>query len=51
MQRIPINRVRAKVGYKRGGGARRFDLTAANLSIDAGPDDILDLDAALVKLT
>ena len=50
MRRILIDRARAKKREKRGGGARRAELTSADLTIDAVPDEILDLDAALQKL-
>ncbi len=50
MRRILIDRARAKKRDKRGGGKKRLDLTSTDLSIDAVPDDILDLDAALTKL-
>ena len=50
MRRILIDRVRAKNRQKRGGSNKRFDLTSADLTIDAVPDEILDLDHALEKL-
>lgn len=51
MRRILIERARAKKRQKRGGGGgRRFDLTTADMTIDAVPDEILDLDEALNKL-
>ncbi|MBE7508493.1 MAG: RNA polymerase subunit sigma [Planctomycetia bacterium] len=50
MRRILIECVRAKKRQKRGGGGRRFDLTTADVTIDAVPDEILDLDEALTKL-
>ena len=50
MRRILIDRARAKKREKRGGNRKRFDLTAADLTIDAVPDEILDLDEALRKL-
>lgn len=50
MRRILIERARARKRQKRGGGRKRFDLTTADLTIDAVPDEILDLDEALNKL-
>lgn len=50
MRRILIERARAKNRQKRGGGAKRFDLKAEDLAIDAVPDEIIDLDDALTKL-
>lgn len=50
MRRILIERARARKRQKRGGGRKRFDLTTADLTIDAVPDEILDLDGALNKL-
>lgn len=50
MRRILIERARAKKRQKRGGGRMRFDLISADLTIDAVPDEILDLDEALNKL-
>ena len=51
MRRILIERARAKNRQKRGGGARRFDLRAEDLTVDAVPEEILDLDQALSKLS
>jgi RNA polymerase sigma factor (TIGR02999 family) len=57
MRRVLIDRARAKKRDKRGGagGRKRFDLSTADLAIEAGadggvPDEILDLDDALQKL-
>lgn len=50
MRRILTDRARAKKREKRGGGRKRFDLTSADLTMDAGPDDIPDLDESLQKL-
>ena len=50
MRRILIDRARAKKREKRGGRRKRFDLTSADVTIDAVPDEILDLDEALTKL-
>lgn len=50
MRRILIDRARSKKRQKRGGANKRFDLNAADLSVAAVPDEILDLDRALQKL-
>ncbi len=50
MRRILIERARGKNREKRGGGRKRFDLSSADLMINAVPDEILDLDEALQKL-
>lgn len=50
MRRILIDRARARKCEKRGGSRRRFDLNSVDLTIDAIPDDILDLDEALQSL-
>lgn len=50
MRRILVDRARAKKREKRGGGRKRFDLTSADVTIDAVPDELLDLDEALAKL-
>ncbi|MHC4696416.1 MAG: ECF-type sigma factor [Planctomycetota bacterium] len=50
MRRILIDRARARKRKKRGGGRKRIDLTSADVTIDAVPDEILDLDEALTKL-
>jgi len=50
MRRILIDRARAKKREMRGGGRRRFDLSPADLTIDAITDDVLDLGEALEKL-
>jgi RNA polymerase sigma factor (TIGR02999 family) len=50
MRRILIDRARAKKRGKRGGGRKRIDLTSADVTIDAVPDELLDLDEALAKL-
>lgn len=50
MRRILIDRARAKNRQKRSGHRRRFDLSSVELSVDAVPDEILDLEAALQKL-
>lgn len=50
MRRILIDRARAKNRQKRCAGGKRLDLMTADLSIDAVPDEILDLDEALQSL-
>lgn len=50
IRHILIDRARAKKREKRGGNYKRFDLSAADLTIDAVPDEILDMDEALQKL-
>lgn len=50
MRRILIDRARSKKRQKRGGANKRFDLSANDLTIDAVPDEVLDLDHALKKL-
>jgi len=50
MRRILIDRARSKKRQKRGGANKRFELNSADLSVDAVPDEILDLDRALEKL-
>lgn len=50
MRRILIERARGKKRQKRGGGARRFDLATSDITIDAVPDEVLDLNDALDKL-
>jgi RNA polymerase sigma factor (TIGR02999 family) len=50
MRRILIDRARAKRGPKRGGDRKRLSLEAADLTVEAVPDEVIDLDAALSKL-
>lgn len=50
MGRDLIDRARGKKREKRGGGRKRFDLASADLTIDAVPVEILDLDEALWRL-
>ncbi len=50
MRRILIDRARQKKSAKHGGGRHRFDIDDADLTLDAVPDEIVDLDAALHKL-
>jgi RNA polymerase sigma factor (TIGR02999 family) len=51
MRRILIERARQKQGPKRGGGRQRVDLSDVVAAADETPDDLLDLDAALTRLT
>jgi RNA polymerase sigma factor (TIGR02999 family) len=50
MRDILIEEARRKFAGKRGGGAVRVPLEEITLTLDAPPDDILALDAALARL-
>jgi RNA polymerase sigma factor (TIGR02999 family) len=50
MRRILIERARQKCGPQRGGDRRRVDLTDAVAAVEQSPDELLDLDAALIQL-
>lgn len=50
MRRILIDRAREKHAIKRGGGGQKLTLESLDLAIDAVPEEIVDLDAALTKL-
>lgn len=50
MRRILIERARRRRGPRRGGGWRRLDLEAGDLTFDADPSDLLALDEALRDL-
>lgn len=50
MRRILIDCARKKHARKRGGARRKLTLDAADISIDAVPDEIIDLDEALSRL-
>ncbi|MCH8343264.1 MAG: sigma-70 family RNA polymerase sigma factor [Planctomycetes bacterium] len=50
MRRILIDRARAKGAVKRGGGRARVSLTGDQVTLDAVPQEILDLDEALGRL-
>jgi len=50
MRRILIDRARSKGSLKRGGKRRRFELLDQVVTLDAAPDLMLDLDAALTQL-
>jgi RNA polymerase sigma factor (TIGR02999 family) len=51
MRRILIENARRKGRIKRGGALRRIDLEGADLVSSVAPDDLLDLDDALTRLT
>ena len=50
MRRILIDRAREKHAQKRGGARRKLTLDAADISIDAVPEEIIELDEALSRL-
>ncbi len=50
MRRILIDRARAKGASKRGSGRARISLSAESVTLDAVPQEILDLDEALGRL-
>ena len=50
MRRILIDRAREKRAQKRGGARRKLTLDAADISIDAVPEEIIELDEALSRL-
>ena len=51
MRRILVDNARRKGRIKRGGARRRIDLESADLVTSAVPDDLLDLDDALTRLS
>ncbi len=51
MRRILIDHARAKGARKRGGGYQRVELNSAMLNFEACPDEVLDLDEAIQKLS
>jgi len=51
MRRILVENARRKGRIKRGGELRRIDLESADLAATAVPDDLLDLDDALTRLS
>jgi RNA polymerase sigma factor (TIGR02999 family) len=51
MRRILVDNARRKGRIKRGGALRRIDLESADLVTSAVPDDLLDLDDALARLS
>jgi len=50
MRRILIDRARQKGTIKRGGGFNRANLDMSVISLDAIPEELLDLDEALTRL-
>lgn len=50
MRHILVDQARRKASLKRGGNARRLDLDACELTIDAPSEDVLALDEALTQL-
>jgi RNA polymerase sigma factor (TIGR02999 family) len=50
MRRILVENARRKASLKRGGGLRREELPASDLTAPAVPDDVLALDEALTQL-
>ena len=50
MRRILIDRAREKRAQKRGGARHKLTLDAADITIDAVPEEIIDLDEALSRL-
>ncbi len=50
MRRILIDRARAKGAGKRGGGRARVSLSPDQITLDAVPQEVLDLDEALGRL-
>ena len=51
MRRILIDHARAKGARKRGGGYQRMELNSAMLNFESCPDEVLDLDEAIQKLS
>jgi RNA polymerase sigma factor (TIGR02999 family) len=51
MRRILVENARRKGRLKRGGALRRIDLESADLVSRSAPDDLLDLDEALTRLS
>jgi len=51
MRRILVENARRKGRMKRGGARRRIDLESADLASSAVPDDLLDLNDALERLS
>ena len=50
MRRILVEQARRRGRLKRGGGMRRVELDAAELTVDQPPEDMIALDEALAKL-
>ena len=51
MRRILIDHARAKGARKRGGGYQRLELDSAMFNFESCPDEVLDLDEAIEKLS
>src|SRR5262249_18999594 len=51
MRRILVDQARRKSAEKRGGGARRFDLSEGDRVVIPDPDTLLTVDEALERLT
>src|SRR5215212_7330690 len=51
MRRILVDQARRKQAAKRGGQGRRVPLDAADVGFTSPADDLLDIDAALTRLT
>ncbi|MCB9850635.1 MAG: sigma-70 family RNA polymerase sigma factor [Phycisphaerales bacterium] len=51
MRRILIDRARAKRSDKRGGKRQRIELDPAQLTVDAVPEELIDLDDAIQKFS
>jgi RNA polymerase sigma factor (TIGR02999 family) len=51
MRRILIEAMRRKQSQQRGGGLQRIELDEAHLALERPPAEMLDVDAALTKLT
>src|SRR4051812_36858927 len=50
MRRILVEQARRRGRLKRGGGLKRVELDASELTVDAPPDELVALDEALAKL-
>jgi RNA polymerase sigma factor (TIGR02999 family) len=50
MRHVLVDRARALATAKRGGAQQRITLSEADLSTEAGPDELLELDQALEDL-
>jgi RNA polymerase sigma factor (TIGR02999 family) len=51
MRRILVDAARSKRAVKRGGQGRRIPLEAADVGVPSAVDELLDVDAALTRLT
>src|SRR5678815_5449044 len=50
MRHVLVDRARALASAKRGGGQQRITLAEAEVPLDAGPEELLELDQALEEL-